>query len=224
MTTTLVRKFAKQYTYEDKTMGLLEWAEHLSIPSEVLSKAIRRTKTFSEALMWVEGGNAKNPRRRECTKLYAHNGRTMDIFAWAEESGIQHGTLYARIRAGMPFGEAITTPVGIKESNQVYSYKGLTLPISTWEKFIGCTRAGLEGSAGRRGITLQEEIIRRMEANPALFPAHLLEAPVVKVYRNAVDPLHNKYAVKIAAQNKEIAFLKEKIAELQRIIDEIPTK
>lgn len=224
MTTTLVRKFATQYTHEDKTMGLLEWAEHLNIPSDTLSKAIRRTKTFSEALMWVAGGNAKNTRSRECTSLYSHNGRTMDIYAWAEESGIQHGTLYARIRAGMPFGEAITTPVGIKESNQIYAYKGLTLPLSTWERFIGCTRPGLAGSAARRGLTLQEEIIRRMEDNPALFPAHLLEAPVVKVYRNSVDPLHNKYKVKIAKQDKEIAFLKEKITELQRIIDETPTK
>lgn len=47
---------------------------------------------------------ANNTRR---TKLYTHGGKTLSIRAWERELGLNHGTLWNRLKLGHSFENAI---------------------------------------------------------------------------------------------------------------------
>lgn len=52
-------------------------------------------------------------RNRRSSKTITHNGRTLTIAAWAEESGIKNQTLWKRLHDGIPFEIAISAPVRV---------------------------------------------------------------------------------------------------------------
>lgn len=57
---------------------------------------------------WVTLKESLRNRRNTC--LVTHGGRTQTIAAWAEETGVRSGLIYARLRLGWPAEKAITTP------------------------------------------------------------------------------------------------------------------
>lgn len=50
-------------------------------------------------------------RNRRTNHILRYNGKELPVSAWAEESGIPVGTLYARLRAGWSVEKMIATPV-----------------------------------------------------------------------------------------------------------------
>ena len=114
------------------------------------------------------------------TKFYTCKGLTMNLQDWEKESGIPFGTIRARLRSGMCFAEAITTPLRNRVENNTYTVNGLTLPLSTWCQFMGVSKQSLDQAAKRRGETSLSALIKKVEASPHLFPHHLLTVKTKK--------------------------------------------
>ena len=51
-------------------------------------------------------------RNRTGNKLLTHNGQTMSVSAWAEQTGVPRGAIYMRLRSGWTVADAISTPIG----------------------------------------------------------------------------------------------------------------
>ena len=56
---------------------------------------------------------SEQARNRRNNLLITHNGRTMPLVAWTEESGLSYMAVYQRLRAGWTVSKALTKPVRI---------------------------------------------------------------------------------------------------------------
>ncbi|UGQ10928.1 hypothetical protein LO772_29605 [Yinghuangia sp. ASG 101] len=82
---------------------------------------------------------------------YTHNGRTLTLRGWAEQSGIKYHTLYSRInKSGMTFAEALDKgPDGPNFSVPVTAF-GETKPVHRWAVD---PRANCNATTMRRRLT-----------------------------------------------------------------------
>ena len=136
----------------------------------------------------------------------------MNLHEWEKESGIPFGTIRARLRSGMCFAEAITTPLRNRVENTTYMINGLTLPLSTWCQFMGISKQSLFQAAKRNGETSLSELIKKVEENPHLFPHHLLTRKVSEV------PDEQNTETTVAVHSKLLATYEARIKELEKEI------
>ena len=87
----------------------------------------------------IVGKPDKSQRNEEAirrVKLYRYNGKEMTLHEWAACVGIKYDTLKGRIRKGMTFAQAISTPVIVYDSDGV-EFNGETQKLSAWCKLYG---------------------------------------------------------------------------------------
>lgn len=62
-----------------------------------------------ENCKWIH--QSEQPKNRRNSRFYTLGDKTMCLRDWAREYGINYHTLIRRIKAGMPFEEALTAPI-----------------------------------------------------------------------------------------------------------------
>lgn len=104
-------------------------------------------------------------RNRRSSVFLTYDGRTQTLKEWAEEVGMQRGTLAFRIKSGWSTERALTQPV-VKTNPPInphavkLTYDGRTLRVSEWSKKTGlgekCIRERL-----KRGWTVEQALTER---------------------------------------------------------------
>lgn len=103
-------KLAATYTFDGRSMSVKEWAAHAGLNAGTLDTRLRRGMSFEEAIA------VKRDRFGPDPKLYTIDDDSLSMSEWARKVGCNPSTIYARMKVGMSFEEAITTPRRRRES------------------------------------------------------------------------------------------------------------
>jgi hypothetical protein len=101
--------------------------------------------------------------RNKCTNaMYTHNGTTKCLTDWADELGINRGTLESRIhKLGYTFEEAISKPLGSQKTNVFIEYKEKMYTQSEFARIANCTPQWIF-QLTKRGLNA-EQILEKTE-------------------------------------------------------------
>ena len=92
------KNFSQQYTYDNKTMYLAEWADYLGINAQTLKNRLANYN------MTVEEAFTKPVKKKQ---FYEYNGESHSLREWSELYGIKFKTLEARLYRGMSIEDAL---------------------------------------------------------------------------------------------------------------------
>lgn len=95
----------------DRWLSFDNFLEDMGIRPERMSlDRIDNDKGYSkENCRWVS--SKAQQRNKTNNRIISHNGKTMTLAEWAEETGINSRTLWSRLKNGWDESDAITTPV-----------------------------------------------------------------------------------------------------------------
>jgi hypothetical protein len=90
----------KRITIAGQTRTTKQWAQHLGMtPSGFRTRMLRG------------GDESKMAKPHQRHGTISAFGRTQSLVAWSRETGIHKGTLFTRIRSGLPPEMALTIPI-----------------------------------------------------------------------------------------------------------------
>ena len=104
-----VNSRSKIFTFDGKTMALVDWAAHLGINYGALKSRVSRGTPIEIALNPARIPHSKH---KTSSNMLTFNGKTQPIIAWAEELGMSYVALKSRIDRGWDVATALTRPVG----------------------------------------------------------------------------------------------------------------
>ncbi len=109
--------------YQGKSQCATAWAEEYNLNVSCLIGRLNAGWPIEEALNTPSGKVRKSrqgyrPPEAKGGVTYTHNGETLTIYQWAAKTGINGGTINARIKSGWSIGDALTTPVKKKKPSQ----------------------------------------------------------------------------------------------------------
>ena len=76
-------------------------------------------------------------RNSSYNRLLTFGGKTLLLCEWAECTGIQRGTIAARLKAGVSVRDALTRPVGKPANARRLQFRGQTKTVKGWAKYLG---------------------------------------------------------------------------------------
>ena len=101
------------------------WRSYAAFAQDVgLRPSMRHTLDRIDNDRGYEPGNVRwathveQGANRAATRLVTHDGRTQSIAGWARDYGLAAPTLWSRLRAGRPIGEALITPIDPRFTRQ----------------------------------------------------------------------------------------------------------
>ncbi|MFN3362827.1 MAG: hypothetical protein ACK40W_02610 [Allorhizobium sp.] len=111
-------------TFDGVTQSVCEWGLDYGIPPRMITNRIRSGWTVEEAITKPmpakPGAELDEYDFREPRGIHrlVHNGQSRTLAEWAKALGIQHATLYQRIREGWTVETALNTPLVSKNGPQ----------------------------------------------------------------------------------------------------------
>lgn len=160
------RRNVKKYTFRGKTQSLSDWSRETGVSKNVIESRIEKEWPLPLALTFPQGKKLPNyglrmkmeplfSKRKPIKphpverikhshaethhgKLYEMNGEAKTLRQWADEYGVNLGTVRSRMdRDHWPFEKALTTPPRSLHKRPDLSYKGETKSQLQWAKEYG---------------------------------------------------------------------------------------
>lgn len=89
-------------TLNGETLPLIEWSRRFGVASHVIAQRVGRGWSLQRAL------TAPIDVKRASDRLLRHNGKTLNVSAWARELGISRDSIRGRLRLGWSVADALT--------------------------------------------------------------------------------------------------------------------
>lgn len=80
-------------------------------------------------------------------RMIEHNGLALNVLQWSKETGIDHTTIRARLKAGWASSQALgfePAPATLKDKSKKITYMGRTETVSEWASLLGIDRKRLD--------------------------------------------------------------------------------
>lgn len=107
---------------------------------------------------WEEQQNNKKN-----TPKIKFRGKSQTVKQWSRELGINHQTVYARIRKGMSIEKALTIPIKKEKSqlsgNLAITFRRQTMPLKQWAKVLGINYSTLHNRLRIRKMPLKKAFL-----------------------------------------------------------------
>lgn len=173
-------------TYDDQTKLLVDWAVEKEIPIGLLrtrfNNGLRNDQLFAPSYSSFEGiknANGEFPKRHrrisDTTARYTHQGKTLTLTEWAEELGVDRGTLAQRIeKYKMPLDKALTAAplkkgkAGPREGHRMITAFGKTQSITAWSRETGISISTLKNRIGRARMAPEAALTASLYAQQKL--------------------------------------------------------
>jgi len=144
------RRCCHQITLDGQQATVTETAQRLGLPRVIFWKRVTRQGVAPEI-----AALGKHPPRKD-SKLLTHDGQTLTVPQWAKLLGISNGTLFHRLKNGMPLDKALTP--GLLDSH-LFTLNGQTMSLPEWAKQLGVTLSTLQQRVYRRGLPLERALM-----------------------------------------------------------------
>ncbi|KZM70269.1 hypothetical protein [Nocardia terpenica] len=166
-------KYGKSFEWERARGMITAFGESKTLaawsndPRCTVKRALLRTRL---ALGWDPGDAITRPKRDAAPRLFTHEGRTLTLRGWAEQSGIKYNTLVIRTtRSRMTLAQALAKgPDGPNFRLEVTAF-GETKSVSRWavDDRANCGAVTLrkrlrDGWDPEQAITAQPQVDRRL--------------------------------------------------------------
>lgn len=102
-----VKSSERMLTYQGVDKSLSEWAREMNIDIRVLKARLDRYGMSPEEAL---SRPVAPPHRKASIYTFTYNGKTQDLVAWSNETGLQQQTIMARLKLGWSTEDALTKP------------------------------------------------------------------------------------------------------------------